>query len=190
MANEGTNNRGRRLLISLGVAAILLVEVLGAYYLNNNMVVPKYIQSAGKGGITSQAGGASSESGVSSSGADSSEMYSETSMPDGDPSPAVFNSNIYMIDNLIINPAGSQGGRYVAMSLGLGVHDKKILEELENRDIQIRDAIIALLSQKTLGKFIAIEERLKLKQEILDLVNHKMNTNKVSSIYFTEYVIQ
>jgi flagellar FliL protein len=105
-------------------------------------------------------------------------------------SPAELNQNIYMLNDLVINPAASNGSRYVAMSIGLGVTEEKALEELQNREIQVRDAVNMLLSQKTLGKFIDIKERGALKQEILETINDKMVDYKVESIYFTEYVIQ
>ncbi len=193
MAKESGNGWRKRILIGIGVLVILLAEIGVAYLLNKNMVVPEYVSSFGAARTSSPPEQPAAISEMVSPEADSAGTHAQSTPANGGinrPSPAVFNSNIYMIDNVIINPAGSQGGRYVAMSLGLGVQDGKVLTELENRDIQIRDAIIALLSQKTLGKFVAIEERLKLKQEILDLVNHKLNTNKIESIYFTEYVIQ
>lgn len=192
MASETKTSWGKRLLVGAGVLGILMVEVGVAYVLNKQVVVPKYFNSSGsQSASVLSAKNKPADNG--SAGAEEAGLSSEEAAVSTDgttPSPAELNSNIYMINDLIINPAGSQGGRYVAMSIGLGVDNPAALDELKNRDIQIRDAIIALLSQKTLGKFIAIEERVKLKQEILDLVNDKLNGDDVESIYFTEYVIQ
>jgi len=198
MANETQMSWSKRILIGVGVIAILLVEVGVAYMLNKKIVVPKYYHSGrvATASETTSGGESPRESPKKDAGKteDSAEEPAEESTKGSTesttPSPAELNANIYMINDLIINPAGSQGGRYVAMSIGLGVDQQPALDELKTRDIQIRDAIIALLSQKTLGKFVSIEERLKLKQEILDLVNEKLNSDDVESIYFTEYVIQ
>lgn len=197
MANETQMSWGKRILIGVGVIAILLVEVGVAYMLNKKIVVPKYYHSGrvAAASETNTSGESPAESaekpGKKEEAAEEPVEESATGETESTtPSPAELNSNIYMINDLIINPAGSQGGRYVAMSIGLGVDKPSALEELKTRDIQVRDAIIALLSQKTLGKFVAIEERIKLKQEILDLVNEKLNSDNVESIYFTEYVIQ
>lgn len=179
MVEQSNSGVLKKILIIFGVVSIFFLEVIFSYVINKKVVVPTYLAKQQLQAEESEKPDIESES---RTGADAAEKRSE--------SPSELNQNIYMLGDIIINPAGSNGIRYVAMSIGLGVTDSKALDELKNREIQIRDAINLLLSQKTLGKFIDIKERGELKKEILTAINEKMANYQVKSIYFTEYVIQ
>ena len=193
---ENSNSKGlKKVLIALSVILILLVEIGASYVVNKNVVVPKYLarQQLKAEEPMSEASAEVNESNSNAKEKNSKKKDKKSGKEPADTeqsSPAELNQNIYMLNDLVINPAASNGSRYVAMSIGLGVTEEKALEELQNREIQVRDAVNMLLSQKTLSKFIDIKERGALKQEILETINDKMVDYKVESIYFTEYVIQ
>ncbi|MBD3276328.1 MAG: hypothetical protein GF372_13510 [Candidatus Marinimicrobia bacterium] len=193
---ENSNSKGlKKVFIALSVVLILLVEIGVSYVINKNVVVPKYLarQQLKAEEPVAEASAEVNDTKSNSKENDSRKKDKKKGKSSGDTeesSPAELNQNIYMLNDLVINPAASNGSRYVAMSIGLGVTEEKALEELQNREIQVRDAVNMLLSQKTLGKFIDIKERGALKQEILETINDKMVDYKVESIYFTEYVIQ
>jgi len=160
----------RRLVMLGAVVLVIGIELGISYVLNKRVVVPKYF-------------GEVKEKPEEKSGEEKQEQKKEKDL-------AELNTNIYMLDNIVINPKGTNGTRYIAMAVGMGVHDPATLEELKNRDIQIRDAMNALLADKSLGEFVDMANRPKLKREILNTVNRKIEPNEVESIYFTEYVIQ
>jgi flagellar basal body-associated protein FliL len=193
---ENSNSKGlKKVFIALSVVLILLVEIGVSYVINKNVVVPKYLarQQLKAEQPVAEASAEVNDAKSNSKENDSRKKDKKKEKESADTeesSPAELNQNIYMLNDLVINPAASNGSRYVAMSIGLGVTEEKALEELQNREIQVRDAVNMLLSQKTLGKFIDIKERGALKQEILETINDKMVDYKVESIYFTEYVIQ
>ena len=194
MAENSSSNGLKKVFIALSVVLILLVEIGVSYVINKNVVVPKYLarqQLKAEEPVAGDSAEINDEKSKSEETNSKKKDKKEKEAADTDqPSPSELNQNIYMLNDLVINPAASNGSRYVAMSIGLGVTEEKALDELQNREIQVRDAVNMLLSQKTLSKFIDIKERGALKQEILETINDKMVDYKVESIYFTEYVIQ
>ncbi|MCF7802849.1 MAG: flagellar basal body-associated FliL family protein [Candidatus Marinimicrobia bacterium] len=167
---QGINPWIKRLLMFGAVLLVIGIELGISYVLNKRVVVPKYFSEV-------------KEKPKGQDGKKKKEEKKETEQ-------AELNTNIYLVDNIVINPKGTNGTRYIAMAVGLGVNDPGTLEKLKNRDIQIRDAMNALLADKSLGEFVDMENRPKLKREILNTVNDKIGPNEVESIYFTEYVIQ
>jgi len=160
----------QRILIIGGILLILGVEIGISYMLNKNVVVPKYFSQEQQ-----------------------QEKQTEEKVESGEPDEAEadeLNQNIYMLENIVINPVGTNGGRYVALAVGFGVRNPETLSVLETRDIQIRDAINSLLSNKSLREFVDVSRRDSLKQEIMTTVNGKIEPKQVESVYFTEYVIQ
>lgn len=194
MAENSNSNGLKKVFIALSVVLILLVEIGVSYVINKNVVVPKYLarqQLKAEEPVAGDSAEINDEKSKSEETNSKKKDKKEKEAADTEqPSPSELNQNIYMLNDLVINPAASNGSRYVAMSIGLGVIEEKALDELQNREIQVRDAVNMLLSQKTLSKFIDIKERGALKQEILETINDKMVDYKVESIYFTEYVIQ
>lgn len=171
--NEEENTSGsegnpwvKRIVVVFGILLVIGVEIGVSYVVNKRVVIPSYFAQD-----TIQV----------------EEPEQEESM---ETAPYELNPNIYMLENLVINPTGTNGSRYVAMAIGLGVEQQETLEVLKTRDIQVRDAINTLLGNKGLREFVDVNYRSKLKQEILDTVNAKIQPAEVESIYFTEYVIQ
>ncbi len=199
MADNSNSKSVKKVIIILSVILIVIMEIGVSYVINKNVVVPKYLarqqlkaeqpvdnSSAAIADAAEQRKDKKAKKKKEKKRAEKAEPESE----EVESSPAELNENIYMLNDLVINPAASNGSRYVAMSIGLGVTEEKALSELQNREIQVRDAVNMLLSQKTLSKFIDIKERGTLKDEILETINNKMVDHRVESIYFTEYVIQ
>jgi|GEM_PF-2724702 len=170
--NKEKKDRGpwaKRLLLTGAILLVIGLEVGLSYILNKRMVVPKYFSST-SGEVKKQ----------------SDEMMAEGNIEDK----AGLNTNIFLLENIVINPRGTNGLRYVAMAIGMGVNKASTLEVLRGREIQIRDTMNTLLADKPLGEFVDMERREKLKREILAAVNEKIEPFEVESIYFKEYVIQ
>ena len=94
------------------------------------------------------------------------------------------------MQNLIINPADSEGRRFLMVNIGLETSKEKTLEELAAKDIVIRDVILKLLGQRTAADLATIEKRAEIKEDLLTAVNTIMNEGKIDRLYFTQYVLQ
>jgi flagellar basal body-associated protein FliL len=96
----------------------------------------------------------------------------------------------YEIKDLVINPAGTLGRRFLVVEIGLETHDPKVLEEATSKNIWIRDSVIAFLTQKTSDELLDITKRKRLKAEILVRVNSSLTSGKFEKLYFTKYIMQ
>jgi len=117
--------------------------------------------------------------------------------------------HIYMIDDLIINPANSGGRRHLLVSLGLeyfvNAKDKEkggerssgegddltgVGAELSLREPQIRDNLITLLGGQEISVLSDIQYREKIRASLLKSINYYLETGQVDKLYFVKYVFQ
>lgn len=100
--------------------------------------------------------------------------------------PGVFGT----LENITINPAGTNGRRYLLVSFGLEAPEAAVLEEVREKDIIIRDQVIRILSQKTVEELADVSQRKAIKQEVLEALNQTLQKGKIRQLYFTQYVLQ
>jgi len=79
---------------------------------------------------------------------------------------------IFTIEDLIINPAGTSGQRLLLLSIGLGVSDEEKLNILRENEVVIKDMIINTVSQKSLRTLSEIKLKDSLKVELADQINN------------------
>ncbi len=97
---------------------------------------------------------------------------------------------IYIFKDVIVNPADTGGRRYLVVSMGLELDEKKLAGEIEKKEPQIRDAIITLLSQKNVPYLVDIQKKDSLRHEILEIINGNLSQGQVAKIYFVKYILQ
>ncbi len=97
---------------------------------------------------------------------------------------------VYPLDPFIVNLADPVGNRYLKVRLALDLGKGEIQPEVEAKIPQLRDAILLLLSSKTFGEINTVEGKLKLRSELLHRINQNLTTGRVTTLYFTEFVVQ
>lgn len=101
-----------------------------------------------------------------------------------------LNEGIYMIENLIINPANSGGRRHLFMDIGLKYNETTVKHELEQLDPQIRDNLITILAGQEMSVLSEISYREKIRETLIKAVNYHLKTGKVEKLFFVRYVFQ
>ncbi len=96
----------------------------------------------------------------------------------------------FELGDIIINPAGTSGKRFLVMEIGLEAKKEELIAEAESKEIWFRDAINTLLTNKTEAELLDISKRSLLKKEILKLINGRMKEGKFSKVYFKKYIMQ
>ena len=97
----------------------------------------------------------------------------------------------HQIEGLIVNPAGSNGRRFLLVNLSLETETAEAMEELKTREPVIRDVIAGDLGQLTVEQLSAVGARDVLKDSLLVHVNEALGASaEVRRLYFTQYVIQ
>lgn len=99
-------------------------------------------------------------------------------------------SEIVTLQTFLVNLADPLGRRYVKMTLDVEVTDAKAAEQLNNNAPKVRDAVILLLSSKTYADLAPLENKIILKNEIVERLNQILGGPKVLRVYFTELVVQ
>ena len=94
------------------------------------------------------------------------------------------------LDNLIVNPAGTDGQRYLMVKLGLESNEPKALEEVTSKKVVVRDRVLKILSSQTVEQLSSIQARDTLKEDLLRSVNEILQKGKITRLYFTQYVLQ
>jgi len=94
------------------------------------------------------------------------------------------------MESLIVNPAGTDGTRYLMIKIGLESKKAKALEEVREKAIVLRDAILRDLSARTVDELAAIEQRNQIKESLREVINGILEKGEVTRLYFTQYVLQ
>lgn len=94
------------------------------------------------------------------------------------------------MQGLVVNPAGSGGGRYLAISIAFEAKSTSVENELDDKKVVVKDAVLALLSEHTAEELSDPGQRDELKDELLKETNRILNSGTVDRLYFTEFVLQ
>jgi flagellar FliL protein len=98
---------------------------------------------------------------------------------------------LYTISDLVLNPAGSGGTRFLMLSVAFDMKDSTGVEALKLRDAEIKDAVLALVGSKTVDQLAEVSAREPLKLEIRDLVGKITKKPKaIKRVSFPQFVIQ
>ena len=100
----------------------------------------------------------------------------------------VIKKPLVPLETFVVNLAGSKGRRIAKVNLELEVSKIEVQKEVEQRQAQVRDIIIMILSSKTYEYVSTKEGKNQLREEIKDTVNAFLSTGKIESVYFTEFI--
>jgi len=108
----------------------------------------------------------------------------------GAATPAAGAATIFPLDPFIVNIYDGQELRYLKIKVEIDMASPSVKAELDTRLAPIRDAILILLSTKTLRDIQDVQGKAQLKEEILAAVNKIIPPGKIAKIYFTDFVVQ
>ena len=97
---------------------------------------------------------------------------------------------IYPLDPFIVNLIGSNASRYLKCKIDLELDSQELQQEVDKKLPAIRDAIIQILSSKSVEEIQTAKGKEKLKEEIKRKLNSMLTTGEIRNVYFTEFVIQ
>lgn len=160
-----------RKLIIFGVPAFF-VQLVVVYFLTAKFVVPLAVQNS-----VATPSGAISASGVT----EEEHSSSPTDIKD---------DFIFVIKDMIINPAGTNGQRYLLTTIAFNVSTEEAMKSLEKREMAVRDLLNTILTSKTMDQLIDVSKREALRQEIFAQAKPLVENGALRSVYFSKYIIQ
>lgn len=98
-------------------------------------------------------------------------------------------SNMYPLEPFIVNIYDGQELRYLKVKVEIEM-SAAVKGELDSRLAAIRDAILILLSAKTLQDIQDVQGKNQLKEEIMTALNKIIPPGKIAKVYFTDFVVQ
>jgi flagellar basal body-associated protein FliL len=94
------------------------------------------------------------------------------------------------IENIIVNPAGCQGGRFLMASLAIEVPDEKSCEALRVSEVRLRDEVISILASRTLEMLTRPDARDSIKEEVGRLASKMAGKPQWIRVYLPQFVLQ
>jgi flagellar FliL protein len=91
---------------------------------------------------------------------------------------------------VVVNVGPPEGRRYLKVGVDLGVPGPKDTKEVEEHKAQILDLLISVFSTTPVETLGSEEGRAGLKKTLLARIREELGLEKVSRVYFTEFIIQ
>jgi flagellar FliL protein len=149
---------------------IVAVQAVVAYFLATIVIVPMLVGKANASETQNSAKETSQEQVVDSS-------YTNV-------------GPIFNVDDIIVNPANSDGERYVVVNMALELTSEEMQAEVEKRVPIIRDVAIQLLSSVPIDSMDGAENKLKLKNRFTSEIKKVLPPGSLRRVYFTSFIIQ
>ena len=106
------------------------------------------------------------------------------------PPPKVTMGPVYPLDPFLVNLAEPGRPRFLKVVLNLELDSPAVSAELDGLKPKIRDALLTLLSSKTVGDLVTMADKERLRNEIIHRINSFVSAGKVAEVYFVEFVVQ
>ena len=146
------------------VYLIIAVVMLAAGYLIGNKM----------------AGGGSPEKAALAAHNESSEAHQTTGAP----------GEIVMMEDVIVNPSGTGGTRFLSVSIGFEAASKETAELIRSREAVIKDALITILGSKTIEQLSDPKEREITRFQIKKRTEQLLGSEDLTAVYFTDFILQ
>ncbi|HCT55780.1 MAG TPA: hypothetical protein DGD08_01065 [Gemmatimonas aurantiaca] len=99
-------------------------------------------------------------------------------------------ASVLLLENLVLNPAGSGGSRFLLLSVAIEAGKATALEQFKARDAELRDIILTALGTKTVDELTDISKREIFKTELQAAVDGRFGKQTVKRLYFPQFVVQ
>lgn len=92
--------------------------------------------------------------------------------------------------NFLVNLADKDNLRYLKAVISVALSNQKAEDELRKKSVEIRDAIIMILSAQTSEDLATPEGKERLKSLIAERINEMLTTGEVEKVFFLDFVMQ
>jgi len=99
-------------------------------------------------------------------------------------------TSIYPMEPFIVNIYDGQELRYLKLKVEFEMANPQVKPELEAKMAPLRDAILILLTTKTMQEIQDLQGKNQLREQILAAVGKVVPPSKVTKVYFTDFVVQ
>lgn len=97
---------------------------------------------------------------------------------------------VLVLDNLVLNPAGSGGTHFLLLTVAIEVGNAAASASFTARDAELRDIVLTSLGSKTTEQLTDISARDQFKTEIQQAIDEHFGKKSVKRLYFPQFVVQ
>lgn len=94
------------------------------------------------------------------------------------------------LSNIIVNPAGSQGSRFLMTTVAFSVSDEKAYTVLKDHEVEVRDRVTSILESRTMAQLTAPGARDSVKVAIAAMAGTLLGPKVPVQVYLPQFVIQ
>ena len=166
----------KKLIIIIGAALALVLVGVGMFFLGGS-----------KGEKKSAHGEAKVEAKAESHG----EAKAEGGHSEGEHGEAKgAGGTTYPMEPFIVNIYDGQEIRYLKLKCEFEIANSEVKGDLDAKVAPLRDAILILLTTKTMQEIQDLQGKNTLREQILAASNRVLSPGKVTKVYFTDFVVQ
>lgn len=182
---------------------LFIVQLVVVYFITANILLSKFDKSERKdvantenveqdslSGAEEEGGEGEGETVKEEEGEGGHDEEASSNEEKGAKGSAQSSNYIYTVNDVIINPAGTNGQRLMLTSIGFDMKSESQLKKIETKEVILKDAIISVLSRKTISQLSNTLKRDSLKMEIMNDVTNRIPGLKITDLYFSKYIIQ
>jgi flagellar protein FliL len=185
---ESASGKKSQLSSIIPLAGIVVIAIIGAFLLTNMVLKPMFSKSKVEAVNTNhdepekkKTEKKKEKKKDSKGGGHGGEQSSEGEGGAG---------NFLQIEGIVVNPAATGGSRFLSTTIGFEFDDSENYDLFKGEEIKIRDALISILSSKTVTELADAPSRESLRRQILKTVNKICEPAKADAIYFVDFVLQ
>lgn len=166
-----TKSGGGMKMIIIGIP-LFIIQAVAIYFVTANILLSRFEDNVSKASVKDGSHAEQTEN-------------SEENLED-----VVLGKFIYSVDDIIVNPAGTEGKRLVLASLGFDVSSEEAFKEMEEKEVIVKDIIITIMSRKSLTELKQVSYKDTLKEDIKESLKKSLPEVQINRIYFSKYIIQ
>jgi flagellar protein FliL len=99
-----------------------------------------------------------------------------------------FVAKVIPLETLIVNLSGNAGRRIAKVNIELELEGENAPQEIQARQVQIRDKVIVILSDRTYEEMVSKAGKEELRLQIKDGLNEILSEAQVKTVYFTDII--
>jgi flagellar basal body-associated protein FliL len=97
---------------------------------------------------------------------------------------------MHLLDNIVMNPSGSGGQRFLLLSVAYELADAAAVEKIKQRDAEVRDLVQRVVGMRTIEQLGDLPQRDVLKAEVAKATESVIGAKAVKKVFFPQFVIQ
>lgn len=99
-------------------------------------------------------------------------------------------SEIFLMEDIIVNPSGTGGTRFLSVSVGFEVGSSETVHLFEKREAVIKDALLTILGSKSIEQLSDPKEKEITRFQIRKRTEQLLGIDDLAAVYFTDFVLQ